>query len=160
MVHILNRKKNQPNLTQRWISCCKKNEVKIAIVNAFNKVKRMLSQNEKARILSRKRSFNRKIRRFEVWSAWQRRNTLSSPPHMGTPKLQLFTQQLLMRMTLRLPEDYPGGPVVKTPCIQCRGCSSIPGQGTKIPCAMWCCQKPKQNKNKDCQKIAYTTKDI
>jgi len=28
---------------------------------------------------------------------WQRRKTLSSPPLMGTPKSQLFTEQLLMR---------------------------------------------------------------
>ena len=29
--------------------------------------------------------------------------------------------------------DFPGGSVVKTPCSQCRGPGSIPGQGTKIP---------------------------
>ena len=29
--------------------------------------------------------------------------------------------------------DFPGGPVAKTPCSQCRGLGSIPGQGTKIP---------------------------
>ena len=26
---------------------------------------------------------------------------------------------------------YPGGPVAKTPCFQCRGWGSIPGQGTR-----------------------------
>ena len=34
------------------------------------------------------------------------------------------------------------GPVVKTPYLNCRGRSSIPGQGTKIPHAM------RQNKKK------------
>ena len=28
--------------------------------------------------------------------------------------------------------DFPGSPVVKTPCFDCRGMGSIPGQGTKI----------------------------
>ena len=28
--------------------------------------------------------------------------------------------------------DFPGGPVFKTPCSQCRGTCSIPGQGTEI----------------------------
>ena len=27
--------------------------------------------------------------------------------------------------------DFPGGPVAKTPCSQCRGLGSIPGQGTR-----------------------------
>ena len=27
---------------------------------------------------------------------------------------------------------FPGGPVVKTLCFQCRGAGSIPGQGTKL----------------------------
>ena len=31
--------------------------------------------------------------------------------------------------------DFPGGPVAKTLCSQCRGHGSIPGQGTKIPYA-------------------------
>ena len=30
---------------------------------------------------------------------WQRRKTLSSPPLMGKPKSQLFTEQLLMRVS-------------------------------------------------------------
>ena len=30
----------------------------------------------------------------------------------------------------RLCADFPGGPVAKTPCSQCKGHSSIPGQGT------------------------------
>ena len=29
--------------------------------------------------------------------------------------------------------DFPGGPVVKTPCFQCRGPRLIPGGRTKIP---------------------------
>ena len=32
--------------------------------------------------------------------------------------------------------DFPGGPVVKTLCFQCRGAGSIPGRGTKIPHAV------------------------
>ena len=27
--------------------------------------------------------------------------------------------------------EFPGGPVAKTPCCQCRGLGSIPGQGTR-----------------------------
>ena len=29
--------------------------------------------------------------------------------------------------------EFPGGPVVRTLCFHCRGPSSIPGWGTKIP---------------------------
>ena len=29
--------------------------------------------------------------------------------------------------------DFPGGPVIKTPCFHCRDTGSIPGQGAKIP---------------------------
>ena len=29
--------------------------------------------------------------------------------------------------------EFPGGPVVKTPCFHRKGCKSIPGWGTKIP---------------------------
>ena len=29
--------------------------------------------------------------------------------------------------------DFPGGPVVKTPCFQCRGCRFHPWSGTRIP---------------------------
>ena len=35
-----------------------------------------------------------------------------------------------------LPQDFPGEPVVKIPCFQCRGTSSIPGLGTKMPHGM------------------------
>ena len=39
--------------------------------------------------------------------------------------------------------DFPGSPVVKTPRFHCRGRGfDIPGQGTKIPHAVW------QKKNK------------
>ena len=48
--------------------------------------------------------------------------------------------------------DFAGGPTVKTPSFQCMaegwGVSSIPAQGTKIPCALGCSQKVK--KKKDC----------
>ena len=36
-------------------------------------------------------------------------------------------------------QDFPGGPVAKTSCFQCRDAASIPGWGTKdthIPCSM------------------------
>ena len=32
--------------------------------------------------------------------------------------------------------NFPGSPVVKTPCFKCRGADSIPGQGTEIRHAM------------------------
>ena len=42
-------------------------------------------------------------------------------------------------------EDFPGGPVVKTPRSQCRGHGFNPWWG-KIPHAMWCGQKKKKEK--------------
>ena len=44
--------------------------------------------------------------------------------------------------------DFPGGPLVKTPCSQCRGMGSIPGWRTKIPHALWCGQNKQTNKQK------------
>ena len=41
--------------------------------------------------------------------------------------------------------DFPGGPVLETPCFHCRGHGSIPGQGTKVPHAA----RPKKDKNKN-----------
>ena len=38
--------------------------------------------------------------------------------------------------------DFPGGPVVKTPCFQCRGVGLIPGQGTN---AAWYGQKKRNH---------------
>ena len=40
-------------------------------------------------------------------------------------------------------QDFPAGPVVKTPCFQCKGTGSITGWGTKIPQAT--CHSPKMN---------------
>ena len=37
----------------------------------------------------------------------------------------------------RLCRDFPHGPVVETLCFHCRVVGSIPGEGTKIPHAMW-----------------------
>ena len=37
--------------------------------------------------------------------------------------------------------DFPGDPVVKTCCFQCNSAGFIPGEGTKIPHAMQCCQE-------------------
>ena len=33
--------------------------------------------------------------------------------------------------------DFPGGPVVRTPCFHCRGLRVVPGEGIKIPQAVW-----------------------
>ena len=40
--------------------------------------------------------------------------------------------------------DFPGGPVDKTPCFQCRGCGFDIWLGSKIPHAVWNCQKKKE----------------
>ena len=40
--------------------------------------------------------------------------------------------------------DFPGSPVIKTLCFQCRGENLILGQGTKIPYAMLGSQKKKK----------------
>ena len=45
--------------------------------------------------------------------------------------------------------DFPGSPVVKTLCFQCRGTGSIPGLGTKIPHAMLSGQKKKIKRQKE-----------
>ena len=41
--------------------------------------------------------------------------------------------------------DFPGGPVIKNPHFHGRGKGSIPGRGTKIPQAVCCGQKTKEN---------------
>ena len=41
--------------------------------------------------------------------------------------------------------DFPGSPVIKTPCFYFRGTGSIPGWGTKILHATWHSQKKKKN---------------
>ena len=40
--------------------------------------------------------------------------------------------------------DFLGGPVVKTPCFQCKCCGFDPGQGNTIPHAMWRGKKKKK----------------
>ena len=47
---------------------------------------------------------------------------------------------------LKIPGEFPGSPVVSTRCFQCQGPGWIPGQGTKIPQAMWHGQKKKKKK--------------
>ena len=42
--------------------------------------------------------------------------------------------------------DFPGSLVVKTPSSNAGGAGSIPGWGTKVPCAMECGQKLKETK--------------
>ena len=43
--------------------------------------------------------------------------------------------------------DFPGSPVIKTPCFYFRGTGSIPGWGTKILHATWHSQKKKKKPN-------------
>ena len=45
--------------------------------------------------------------------------------------------------------DFPGGPVVKTPCFHCRGQRFDPGWRTKISHALWCDQKIKKSRYTD-----------
>ena len=54
------------------------------------------------------------------------------------PKFQSRFQSYNLR-------DFPGGPVVKTLHFNAGGMASIPGEGTKIPHAMW----PQGGKNHD-----------
>ena len=74
---------------------------------------------------------------------------------------KLETAQTDMRNRRRDPgdqvimQDFPGGPVAKTPHSQCRGPGFIPGQGTgshmpqlKIPCATMKTQCSAINKQK------------
>ena len=42
--------------------------------------------------------------------------------------------------------EFPGGPGVRTPCFDCRGMASIPGQGIKIPHAKRHSQEKKKKK--------------
>ena len=42
--------------------------------------------------------------------------------------------------------EFPGSPGVRTPCSHCQGHGSVPGRGTKIPHAVWRCQKKKSAK--------------
>ena len=50
----------------------------------------------------------------------------------------------LLKIVLKRPQDFPGGPVVKIPCSQFRDIGSIPGLVTKIPCAV---EHGKKNKD-------------
>ena len=45
-------------------------------------------------------------------------------------------------------QAFPGGPVVKTLCPQCRGCGSIPGRGTMIPHGLSMAKNKKNFSNK------------
>ena len=45
-----------------------------------------------------------KKKKFIEWPRWQSRKILSTPPPTGTPKLQLFTEELLVRKTGKLLE--------------------------------------------------------
>ena len=42
-------------------------------------------------------------------------------------------------------KDFPGGPVAKTQCCQCRDEGQTPDRETKIPPAVWCDLKIKNN---------------
>ena len=50
--------------------------------------------------------------------------------------IQFFNVQLIKTQHL----EFPGGPVVRTPCFHCYDLGSIPGQGTQIPQAKGCSQ--------------------
>ena len=42
--------------------------------------------------------------------------------------------------------EFPGGPMVKTPCFHCRWHKFYPWSGSKIPLAAWHGQKKKKKK--------------
>ena len=44
--------------------------------------------------------------------------------------------------------DFPSSPVVRTRCFHCRGLGLIPGQGTKVPQALWRSQEKKYTKHR------------
>ena len=44
--------------------------------------------------------------------------------------------------------ELPGDPVVWALCFHFQGLGSIPGQGTKIPQAVWCGQEKKKEKKR------------
>ena len=56
--------------------------------------------------------------------------------------------QRTLRMLRDCTWDFSGGPVVKTPCFQCRGMGSILGWGTKIPHVT--CPEKKKKKIEAC----------
>ena len=56
--------------------------------------------------------------------------------------------QRTLRMLRDCTWDFSGGPVVKTPCFQCRGMGSILGWGTKIPHVT--CPEKKEKKIEAC----------
>ena len=49
-------------------------------------------------------------------------------------------------LQIRRPREFPGGPVVRTPCFFCQAPGSIPGQGTETLQARQHGQKKKKNK--------------
>ena len=59
----------------------------------------------------------------------------------------LANEQNCIQNVLKWLSDFPGVPVVKTPCSQCRGCGFNPGQATTIPHVVWC--RPKKKKKKE-----------
>ena len=68
--------------------------------------------------------------------------------HLPTVWLEQGTVPLRVTVILCLTKgtaECPGGPVVRTPHLHCRGLGSIPGQQTRIPLAM---QHGKNNNNK------------
>ena len=49
--------------------------------------------------------------------------------------------------------EFPGSPVVGTPCFHCQGLGLIPGRGTKIPQAALCSQKKNKQTNKTTEQV-------
>ena len=58
--------------------------------------------------------------------------------------------------------DFPGDPVVKTCCFQCNTAGFVPGEGTKIPHTMRCCQEnvKKEEVEDDKEDFVITKTDI
>ena len=81
---------------------------------------------------------------------WHPPGLTASPPHCPTARTLWSTQMtdsatrkprnfLCVSVLFKdLPRNSPDGPVVRTRCFHCRGPSSIPGRGTKIPQATQC----------------------
>ena len=66
--------------------------------------------------------------------------------HTHTHSCNHFCSYLCTFIIDHLFRDFPGVPVVKTPCHQCRACRFDPWSGTKTLCALWCSQKSEKKK--------------
>ena len=69
-------------------------------------------------------------------------------------KKQVAELSSMMPLRKSMYREFPGSPMVRTQGFHCHGPGSIPGQGTKIPQAMWHDQEIKIFKKKG--KSMYT----